>query len=330
MTFVDASLKIKKITLIVDEINHGKRLDSYLQGALPGFSRTRLQGLLKEQLVKNQDSIITKANYKVKIGEVYNIEIPPPQDLELKPQNIALDIIFEDNDLIVINKPAGMVVHPAAGNWDQTLVNALLAHCGESLSGIGGVKRPGIIHRLDKNTSGLMVIAKNDFTHRAISNQFDRDNRLITRVYLALVWGKPFKIKDIITTNIGRHPRNRQKMAVLSQGKLAISEYELRCHWPALNVSLLQFCLHTGRTHQIRVHCQFMECPIIGDPLYGKKNLLKSSHKSSDFLKELQAFPRQALHAKSLKFQHPHHLNYMDFHTNLPNDMQSLINVLNS
>jgi 23S rRNA pseudouridine1911/1915/1917 synthase len=302
------------------------RLDCYLIKKLPNFTRSRIGKLFKEKLITNQENKILKASHIVKLNEIYYVKIPEDKELTLKPQDIKLDIVFEDDDIIVINKQAGLVVHPAPGNWDNTLVNALLSHCKERLSAIGGVKRPGIVHRLDKDTSGLMVVAKNDQAHLALSKQFEKENRTIKRIYWALTWFKPEKESDLITNYISRHPTQRKKMAICNsdKGKIAISEYKVLKYWNAPEkISLLEFQLQTGRTHQIRLHCQNMGCPIIGDLIYGKKKKIITN------LEKIDNFSRQALHAKSLIFRHPKTLEVLNFESSLPSDMKDLITSLN-
>jgi 23S rRNA pseudouridine1911/1915/1917 synthase len=265
----------------------------------------------------------------VKAGEVYEIDIPAPVSATPEAQEIPLDIAYEDDDLIVINKPPDMVVHPAAGNHDGTLVNALLAHCGEALSGIGGVKRPGIVHRLDKETSGLMVVAKNDAAHQWLSEQLS--TRTLTRVYQAIVWGVPSPVQGRIETQIGRHKTNRKKMAVLDGGgKDAITDYRVLESFGLL-ASLVECRLKTGRTHQIRVHMSHIGYPLAGDPLYGKGSpakFLRQMKAPENVAAALTAFPRQALHAAQLEFIHPISENRISLRADLPADMQALLQVL--
>src|SRR5687768_16165335 len=241
----------------VDESASGERLDRALAAALPNLTRSRVKALIESRRVALEDGrTIEEPSRKVKTGERFVVDIPDPEPAEPKPQAIDLDILYEDADLLVLNKPAGLVVHPAPGNPDNTLVNALLAHCGDSLSGIGGVRRPGIVHRLDKDTSGVMVVAKNDVTHHALSRLFAAHD--LTRIYRALVWGGPKERGGIIDAAIGRHPVDRKRMAVRrSSGKAAVTEYWLDKRFgPALApiASLVSAKLHTGRTHQVRVH----------------------------------------------------------------------------
>lgn len=299
------------------------RIDKFLSVKFNKFSRSRIQSLILEGNVFENSNIILDPNYKVKEGLKYIIRVPEASNEIPQGQKIALEIVFEDNELIVIDKPPGLVTHPAPGNADNTLVNALIAHCGNSLSGIGGVRRPGIVHRLDKDTSGLIVVAKNDRSHVALANQFNKHT--IERKYLALVWGRPKSTSGIIEKNIGRHPISRKKMSVLenTKGKKAITEYKVI---KSLNTSIseLECQLKTGRTHQIRVHMSYLGHPIIGDSLYGKKNrLLKLTKKIS--LDPDSLISRQALHAKHLGFIHPKTSKKMTFDSKIPNDINNII-----
>jgi 23S rRNA pseudouridine1911/1915/1917 synthase len=299
-----------------------------------GLSRTQVQRLIKEGCICLNAGPFQNPKHAVQEGEVYSLTKPEAKPTEILPQSIDLCIVYEDSDLLVINKPAGMVVHPAPGHYDSTLVNALLAHCGQSLSGIGGVKRPGIVHRLDKDTSGLMVVAKNDATHKALSKQFAAHGgeKELKRVYWALVWGRPHPIRGTIHASMGRHPRHRQKMAV-SQGQTAkeaithyatLETYNIRKGHMGTehSVSLLECTLATGRTHQIRVHCHYINCPLVGDPIYGKKNPPKN------ILTCVTDFQRQALHAKNLVFTHPTSGHVCMFEAPLPSDFENLLQAL--
>lgn len=311
----------------------GKRLDAALATLLEGegLSRARLQALIAEGAVTRDGKPVTKTNGSTKAGETYHVAVPPPIDAIPQAQDIDLNIVFEDDALLVIDKPAGLVVHPAAGNPDHTLVNALLAHCGDSLSGIGGVRRPGIVHRLDKDTSGLMVVAKNDLAHHALSAQFaahDDGSRELSRTYQAIVFGMaPAELT--IETQIGRDIRHRQRMAVLQpdnsgeavRGKHAITHMRSLRHFGRL-ATLVECVLETGRTHQIRVHMQHIGLPIVGDPLYGKRRGI------SVLPDILRGFPRQALHAAALSFSHPVTGKKLKFYSKLPHDMDRLLSDL--
>lgn len=313
-------------TILVEEQEEGIRLDKFLSIQCPDLSRTRIQNLIEEGFVSREAIPLLSPSLKTKSGWEIRIEIPEAVEAIPIPQEIPLDILYEDNDLLVINKPAGLVVHPAPGNHQGTLVNALLAHCGESLSGIGGVKRPGIVHRLDKDTSGLMIVAKNDQAHHHLSHQLS--TRALSRVYQAFLWGVPKPIAGRLQTQIGRHPKDRKKMAVLNHGgKEAITHYQVKEAYGTL-VSLVECKLETGRTHQIRVHMTHLGHSLFGDPTYGRlpkgvptflKDLLKEDPWSQG---------RQALHAAEIKFIHPKTHEELSFSCLLPEDMRTLKNVL--
>lgn len=336
------------IEISVEDSFAGWRLDKFLHHQLPDLSRTRLQDLLKKGhivlLYPDSESLVLSSHQKVRQGECYQVRIPEPTEPVPQPQALPLSIVYEDEDLLVIDKPVGLVVHPAAGHPDHTLVNALLAYCGKSLSGIGGVKRPGIVHRLDKDTSGLLVVAKNDKAHIGLSNQFssidsvDSDGvvpkraqgkRSLKREYWAAVWGLT-ESSGKIEVPIGRSPHNRQKMAVVIRGgKSALTRYKRlnffqappASRFSAAPVSVVACRLETGRTHQIRVHFKQLGFPLIGDPIYGIS--LKASHKLwPSFVHD---FPRQALHAHKLSFIHPTHNQVMQFESPLPEDLQRLL-----
>ena len=322
----------------VDENASGGRLDRALEAALPALTRSRVKALIESRCVALADgTTIEEPSRKVKKGERFVVDIPAQAPATPLPQPMALDILYEDSDLLVIDKPAGLVVHPAPGNPDRTLVNALLAHCGASLSGIGGVKRPGIVHRLDKDTSGVMVVAKNDAAHVALSRMFASHD--LTRIYQAVVWGAPRlpagAKSATIDAAISRHPIDRKRMTVRrgaargdgsrSPGKRAVTEYWVeRRFGPPLApfASLIGAKLQTGRTHQVRVHLAHIGCPLVGDPLYGRRNRPGPE--------ALKAFDRQALHAARLEFRHPRTGKLMKFATKLPQDIASLVAELNN
>ena len=311
----------------VDESASGERLDRALAAALPDLTRSRVKALIESRRVALEDGrTIEEPSRKVKTGERFIVDIPEPEPAVPKPQAIDLDILYEDSDLLVLNKPAGLVVHPAPGNPDSTLVNALLAHCGDSLSGIGGVRRPGIVHRLDKDTSGVMVVAKNDGSHQGLAKLFAAHN--LTRIYRALVWGGPKAQKGTIDAAIGRHPVDRKRMAVrTSSGRAAVTDYwvERRFGPPLAPIaSLLGAKLETGRTHQVRVHLAHLGCPVVGDPVYGRKS------RNANQPASLRSFARQALHAAVLEFRHPRTGKEMRFATELPQDFRMLVAELNS
>ena len=299
----------------------GGRLDKALAEA-SGLSRARVQALIADGAVQIGDAVAKSASTKVTQGAAFRLEVPPAVEAEAQPQDIPLDVAFEDEHLIVINKAAGMVVHPAAGNPDGTLVNALLHHCGGSLSGIGGVARPGIVHRIDKDTSGLLVVAKSDAAHEGLAAQFA--DHSIHRRYLAVTAGTPKPAEGTIDARIGRSDANRKKMAVLeknsSRGKHAITHYTLIDRFN--HASLVECRLETGRTHQVRVHCASIGHALLGDPLYG------SAPKPLKPLLNRLDFVRQALHAAQLGFLHPISGEFVSFSVPLPNDMQELIDEL--
>ncbi len=336
------------LQFIVTADEAGVRLDRFLaarcQGATPGssaasLSRARLQALLKAGDVTRADgAAIIGANVKVKAGEVYDIRIAPPVPAEPRGEPIPLDVVYEDRDVIVINKPPGLVVHPAAGHEDGTLVNALIAHCGDSLSGIGGVRRPGIVHRLDKDTSGLLVVAKNDAAHQHLSAQFQShgaDGRLVRR-YLAVVWGVLERPKGRIEAPLGRSRTNRTKMIVTREddGRAAVTHYErleaIVAHGAAgaPAASVIALTLETGRTHQIRVHMAHIGHPILGDPVYGASHKTSIAKLAPAARMALERLGRQALHATALGFEHPRTGKALAFERPPPSDMADLIAAL--
>ena len=315
------------ITAEADELSSGLRLDKFLVGCVKELSRSQIQRLIEQGMVSCDDNLITDNSYKVKIGDAFQIEIPPAEDPEPIAENIPLDVVFEDDDLIVVNKPAGMTVHPAPGAYHQTLVNALLFHCQGNLSGVGGIKRPGIVHRIDKDTSGLLVVAKNDFAHRGLSEQFAEHS--IERTYHAIVYGVPNPLSGRIEANIGRSRFDRKKMTLLQNGgKYAVTNYKTLkvCSHTA---ALVQCNLETGRTHQIRVHLSSIGCNLIGDQLYVKRAKSSIGGVSSEVKEFINHFPRQALHAKSLGFIHPRLKKFMQFDSSYPLDFISLLEKLN-
>lgn len=317
----------------------GARLDKYLTEALAdkaeALSRARLKALIDGGHVAIDTAAgarpLADASYRVKPGERFIVTVPAAVAAAPEAQAIPLDIVYEDDDLIVVMKPAGLVVHPAAGNPDMTLVNALIAHCGDSLSGIGGEKRPGIVHRLDKDTSGLMVVAKNDRAHQALAAQFaahGRDGKL-TRAYTALVWGVPQPRRGTIEANIARSPRNRAKMATAHKaGREAITHYQVKEVYGDGLVSLVECRLETGRTHQIRVHMTSIGHPLLGDPTYGGAQKTRKSKLPPEARAALEKLGRQALHAHHLGFEHPTTGKRLRFDASLPSDINDLIHSL--
>jgi 23S rRNA pseudouridine1911/1915/1917 synthase len=306
----------------------GERLDRLMAIARPELSRSRLKSLIEQGHLKlaGAAGTIDDPAYRVKPGQVFELRIPEATPARPQAQSMDLKIAYEDDDLIVIDKPAGMVVHPAPGNPDFTLVNALIAHCGESLSGIGGEKRPGIVHRIDKDTSGLLVAAKNDTAHRALAADFALHS--IERAYLCLVWGVPSPRTGIITGNIGRHPVDRKRMAVVTKGgKTAETHYRVLKSF-GLGCALVECRLTTGRTHQIRVHMAKIGHPLIGDPLYGRPTPARRAKLGRAARQAAERFPRQALHAAILGFSHPKTGKSLVWRSALPEDFQNLQKIL--
>jgi 23S rRNA pseudouridine1911/1915/1917 synthase len=314
------------------DMHKGWRLDHFLAKALPELSRARLQALIKEGRVRQGVATIGDPNFRVKPGDSYAVDVPPPVAAEPQPQAIPLVILHEDDDLIVIDKPAGLVVHPAAGNLDGTLVNALLAHCGPSLKGIGGVARPGIVHRLDKDTSGVLVVAKNERAMRSLAKQFAAHK--VERAYHAVVWGAPRVRSGLIEGNLGRNPFDRKRMAVLrDSGKPARTRYATLETFGVRDkpvASLLECRLETGRTHQIRVHLAHLGHPLIGDATYGRarRTPIPKSPEEKRAFEAAIAFPRQALHAGVLGFFHPTRQAKMRFESPWPADFVNLMKAL--
>ena len=305
--------------ITVAETEAGERLDRILAARLATLSRSRLKKLIETGQVSSDGATINDPSLRVKAGQRFALALPPPVADRPLPQAMALDIRYEDDQLLVLDKPAGLVVHPAPGNPDRTLVNALLAHCGESLAGIGGVKRPGIVHRIDKDTSGLMVVAKTDLAQQKLSADFAAHR--LTRSYLAVTRGVPSPRAGTIVTRIGRSRVNRKKMAVVtSGGKEAVTHYRV-LRALGLRAALVECRLATGRTHQIRVHLTSIGHPLIGDQTYG-------SGRAAGLPEAARAFPRQALHANVIGFNHPLSCAYLEFSSPLPPDMAALIAAL--
>jgi 23S rRNA pseudouridine1911/1915/1917 synthase len=297
----------------------GLRLDRALAAAVPTLSRERLKALISSGRVSGPAGLVRDPAAKALSG-IYEVSVPEPAPAHNEAQDIALDIVFEDDHLLVVDKPAGMVVHPAAGNFDGTLVNALLHHCAGRLSGIGGVARPGIVHRIDKDTSGLLVVAKTDPAHDGLSAQFARHS--IDRRYKAIVAGLPNPLAGTIDAPLARSPGNRKKMAIVEEGrgKRAVTRY--RVVEPLRDAALVECRLETGRTHQVRVHMTSIGHPLLGDGVYGRT---RTVHR--ELLKKL-AFERQALHAAELGFIHPVTSAPLSFKSDVPSDMQQLLSAL--
>lgn len=319
------------IEITIPEDAAGLRLDKILSNLLPDHSRARLQALVKDGQVilrGNPDRTIKSPSHSVKPEETYCLTIPAAEEPVPLPEAIPLDVIYEDSDLIVVNKPAGMVVHPAPGSPTGTLVNALLHHCGDSLSGIGGVKRPGIVHRIDKDTSGLLIVAKNDKAHHGLAEQFAAHT--IERRYHAVCKGHPKPFSGKIEGNIGRNPHDRKKMALVkSGGKWAATHYKTLNAFQQNNVPVaahIECQLETGRTHQVRVHMMSVGNPLVGDPLYARPTV--PGNIRGEVRTALQTFNRQALHAKSLGFLHPISGKDFNFECELPHDMSHLLQAL--
>ncbi|MCC0031557.1 MAG: RluA family pseudouridine synthase [Brucellaceae bacterium] len=319
----------------------GRRIDQWLAGELaPDLSRARIQGLMEAGSVL-VDGLPAKPKMKLSGGEVIAVSMPEPEDPEPRGEAIALDVLYEDGQLIVINKPAGLVVHPGAGNASGTLVNALIHHCGDSLSGIGGVRRPGIVHRLDKDTTGVMVAAKTDLAHRILSEAFADHGRTgdLERAYWALVWGTPPRMTGTIDAPLGRSGKDRTRRAVVREGHAdarhavthftTLERYGMRPDSTAV-AALVECRLETGRTHQIRVHMAHIGHPLIGDRDYGQSFFSKANALPEPAASAVRAFPRQALHARLLAFRHPETGDLMRFEADPPADMTALARALSA
>ncbi|MDD7185830.1 MAG: RluA family pseudouridine synthase [Ruminococcus sp.] len=299
----------ENIILNAEKSDTGQRIDKYISGNTENLTRSAIQNLIEKSKITVNGKSVSK-NYKLRDGDNIEIEIPEPENLDVKPENIPLDIVYEDNDLLVVNKPKGMVVHPAHGNYNGTLVNALLYHCKDSLSGINGVIRPGIVHRIDKNTSGLLIVAKNDISHVKLSEQIKAHS--FTREYEAIACGY-FKDKSgTVDAPIGRHHTDRKKMCVTYENsKNAVTHYEVIKQYGGY--AHVRLRLETGRTHQIRVHLSYINHPVLGDDVYGK------SYKGID---------GQCLHAKKIGFIHPTTGEYMEFISELPDYFQKILRII--
>ncbi len=319
--------------------NHliGQRVDKALSGLAPAdYSRERIKQLISTGHVWFDGEAVKSPSQKIAKTGIIVMQVPEPENATPVAEDIPLDVLYEDDDLLVINKPVGLVVHPGAGNDDGTMVNALLHHCGDSLSGIGGVKRPGIVHRLDKDTSGLIMVAKNDFAHKGLSDQLA--DRSLSRVYHALCWGVPTLIQGKVDAPVGRDAQNRVRMAVTShvKGREALTYYKAIETFGdgEETLSLMECRLQTGRTHQIRVHMQHIGFPLVGDNLYGAQktkqiSLLNRGGYKEDELQDLVLnFPRQALHAGEIRFIHPRSEEEMRFIAPYPDDFRALLNRL--
>ena len=301
---------MEKLSFNINSEEEGQRIDKYLSTMIEGKSRSFVQGLIDEKKVKANNKVI-KSNYKLKKGDFIEVEVPEPVELNVSAEEMNLDIVYEDEDVLVVNKEKGIVVHPAPGNYTGTLVNGILHHCSD-LSGINGVIRPGIVHRIDKDTSGILVIAKNDEAHNDLAAQFKEHS--IKREYYALVEGKFSKVEGTVDKPISRDKKERIKMAINSDGKRAVTHYEVLEQYDK-GVSLVKCTLETGRTHQIRVHMASIGHPVVGDLVYGYK-------------RQKFNIEGQALHAKTLGFIHPRTKEYMEFTSELPNYFKELLEKL--
>jgi 23S rRNA pseudouridine1911/1915/1917 synthase len=319
-----------RLLTLDDEVGRD-RLDRVLAGAWGDLSRSRLQSLIRGGHLRLDGIVVDDPSLKVGPGATIVLDEPEPVSPEPGPEAIALTVVYEDGDVIVIDKPAGLVVHPGAGNETGTLVNALIAHCGNSLSGIGGVKRPGIVHRLDKDTSGLLVVAKTDRAHKSLSDQFADHGRTgpLERAYLAFVWGAPEPERGTVEAAIARHNTHRERMAITQseRGRHAVTHYAVEERYPAgpeATASLVRCELETGRTHQIRVHLAHLRHPLLGDRVYGAGFRTKIARLGPEARALVEALGRQALHATLLQFAHPVTDEIMRFESDLPPDLSQL------
>ncbi len=323
--------------LIAQTGDNGRRVDKFISANAPdNFSRARVQALVRTGHVLINGAVPKGTSQRIKAGDRVEFRMPPPVDAEPEPEDIPLDILFEDDEVIVINKPVNMVVHPSPGNWSGTLVNALLFHCGNSLAGIGGVKRPGIVHRLDKDTTGVMVVAKTYNAHQSLSAQFADHGRNgpLKRSYLALCWGMPTRNRGSIEAHLGRHPQNRLKRAVVApdrpDAKHAVTHFKLLKAFGNVSAgeakaSLIECELETGRTHQIRVHLAHAGHPLIGDKDYGQHLKTKSATLPENLKVLVENFHRQALHAAKLGFTHPKSGEFVEYFAQMPPDFAQII-----
>lgn len=304
------------------------RLDKFLAESLDELSRSKVKWLIMHGHVSLDDALLSDPSYIIRTSGTISVQLPQAEITDVLAVPMELDIVYEDEALLVINKAAGLTVHPAAGHTNDTLVNGLLAYCGDQLSAIGDVARPGIVHRLDKDTSGLMVVAKTDTAHRKLAAQLA--DRSLTRIYTALVWGVPSPVEDVVDAAIGRHPVHRKRMAVLdaSKGRQAITHYKITEKIGGGDFSLVECRLKTGRTHQIRVHMEHIGHSLVGDPVYGGPHRGSRKALSPDVREAVQAFPRQALHARALSFIHPVSNAVIACEAPLPEDMAELMSAL--
>jgi len=318
-----AIINFGPIRLTATAEHAGQRVDRFIADAIGTMSRSRVKTLIDESRLRSDTGPVTQPAEPVRAGAVYTLDVPPPLAATPQPQNIPFTILYEDPDLIVLDKPAGLVVHPAPGNLDGTLVNALLAHCGPGFTGIGAERRPGIVHRLDKDTSGVMVVAKTQLANDVLTNAFAA--RDLDRAYVALIWGLPSPPAGEIEGAIGRDKQDRKRMAIVEHGgKAALTRYRTTRAW-GTSLALLECHLATGRTHQIRVHLSASNHPVVGDPVYIRR--VPSAAKTVDqpLRGRLLDFPRQALHAETLGFAHPRTGKTVSFRADIPQDMAELL-----
>lgn len=314
-------------TFKVSEKDKPSRIDIFLASKLENISRSYIQSLIKKGCIKKEDEIITDCKYLIKNEETYLVTIPKVKEIEIIAKKIDLDIVFEDEHFIIINKQAGLTVHPGAGNHQDTLVNGLLEYCGNNLSDINGEIRRGIVHRLDKGTSGLMLVAKTNEAHINLSNQISTHS--LKRHYLSFCWGMPTPIQGTISNLIGRHPVNRKKMSVVkTNGKLAITHYKLLKTFLNGLVSLVECRLETGRTHQIRVHMTSISNPLLGDPEYGYIKTPFKKQLSKNILDQIHSLNRQSLHSFFIALKHPISNEYMEYTIDLPKDLSNIKKIL--
>lgn len=329
-----------EIRTAIPEAGAGERVDAWLAKLWPDLSRSRVQGLIGAGKLTADGTLVTHAKDKPRLGAIYELVLPPPEPAAPQPESLPINVVYEDADLIVVDKAAGMAMHPAPGSMRGTLVNALLAHCGDSLSGIGGVARPGIVHRIDKDTTGLVVVAKHDAAHQGLAALFAKHD--LERVYYAVTRGAPKERSATIENRLVRSNEDRRKYVVARDpnseaGKIAITQYwTIESYGQQSGASagraaaaLIECRLHTGRTHQIRAHLSHLGCPLVGDPLYGKQRAFKAEGPhAAEAASLVEAFPRQALHAAVLGFVHPISGVELRFQSELPVDMQTLLDAL--
>ena len=320
--------KLTKYNITAKKIDQGNRLDRFIAEHIEDISRSRIKHLIEEGNASKAGGLITDCSYKVKAQDEFELIIPEVKPPTMRANDqIELDIVYEDDDFLIINKQSGLTVHPGAGNYDDTLANALLHHCAGRLSGIGGVERPGIVHRLDKDTSGLMLAAKNDMAHQHLSKQISQ--RSLKRSYLAFCWGVPTPMEGSIEGNIGRSPKNRKKMAVVpSGGKEALTYYKVLEVFGKNLVSLVECRLQTGRTHQIRVHFTEKGHPLLGDPDYGRPKTGTLKALPEEVQHYLKSFNCQALHSYKIGVEKPSDDTYMEISSELREDMRELLEML--